>query len=589
MRRGPGALLALALLLVLPSAAAAAGGSAELQALIADYDRFAKAADPLSAGLEGDREALTRWPDDSPAAVAARVEALKGFDSRLQALKDVALAPEEALDRDDLAWIVEDTLEGEGFDPERIPFSSDSGPFDVPDYVGRTTAVHDLADAEAWLERLKTLPAWYDTEMANVRRGMATGFVLPRYVAEIVARDATAHADEPLDQSALLLPFKSLPSTIPAAEQALLRARLREVVATTVRPREKAYADLLAGPYLQRARPGVGASELPDGRAYYAWLARHNTTTSLTPDEIHALGEREIARIRTRMDAVIAETGFKGTFAQFLQFLRTDPRFYVKTRPELIEKASEIAKRIDYQLPHWFGTLPRLTYGVVEVPHDIEESYTTGRYFPGSPDQGIAGGYLVNTSHLDQRPLYELPALTLHEAVPGHHLQIALAQERKDLPFFRRNGDMTAFVEGWGLYAESLGEEMGIYRDPYERFGRLSYEMWRACRLVADTGIHWLGWSKAKARECFADNTALSAKNIDVELDRYVSWPGQALAYKVGELRLQAIRRTAEAELGGRFDIRRFHDALLRDGPLPLDLLQARMDAWIAAEKQRPR
>jgi len=589
MSRGRGALAALALVLALAPAAAAAPRSAELEALVADYDRFARAADPLSAGLEGDREALTRWPDDSPAAVAARVQALKGFGSRLQALQGAELTPEEALDRDDLAWIVQDTIEGEGFDPERIPFSSDSGPFDVPDYVGRTTAVHDRADAEAWLQRLQGLPAWYDAEMANVRRGMATGFVLPRQVAEIVARDARAHAAEPLEQSALLLPFRTLPSTIAPAEQEALRRRLRELVATTVRPREKAYAELLAGPYLAAARPGIAASELPDGRAYYAWLARHHTTTSLTPDQIHALGEQEVARIRARMDAVIAETGYKGSFAQFLQFLRTDPRFYVTTRPELIEKASEIAKRIDYQLPHWFGTLPRLTYGVVEVPRDIEESYTTGRYFPGSPDQGIAGAFLVNTSHLDQRPLYELPALTLHEAVPGHHLQIALSQERKDLPFFRRNGEMTAFVEGWGLYAEGLGEEMGIYRDPYERFGRLSYEMWRACRLVADTGMHWLGWSRARARECFEKNTALSAKNIEVELDRYVSWPGQALAYKVGELRLREIRRKAEAALGGRFDIRSFHDALLREGPLPLDLLQARMDAWIAAQAQGPR
>jgi uncharacterized protein (DUF885 family) len=589
MSRGRGALAALALVLALAPAAAAAPRSAELEALVADYDRFARAADPLSAGLEGDREALTRWPDDSPAAVAARVQALKGFGSRLQALQGAELTPEEALDRDDLAWIVQDTIEGEGFDPERIPFSSDSGPFDVPDYVGRTTAVHDRADAEAWLQRLQGLPAWYDAEMANVRRGMATGFVLPRQVAEIVARDARAHAAEPLEQSALLLPFRTLPSTIAPAEQEALRRRLRELVATTVRPREKAYAELLAGPYLAAARPGIAASELPDGRVYYAWLARHHTTTSLTPDQIHALGEQEVARIRARMDAVIAETGYKGSFAQFLQFLRTDPRFYVTTRPELIEKASEIAKRIDYQLPHWFGTLPRLTYGVVEVPRDIEESYTTGRYFPGSPDQGIAGAFLVNTSHLDQRPLYELPALTLHEAVPGHHLQIALSQERKDLPFFRRNGEMTAFVEGWGLYAEGLGEEMGIYRDPYERFGRLSYEMWRACRLVADTGMHWLGWSRARARECFEKNTALSAKNIEVELDRYVSWPGQALAYKVGELRLREIRRKAEAALGGRFDIRSFHDALLREGPLPLDLLQARMDAWIAAQAQGPR
>ena len=574
MSRGRGALAALALVLALAPAAAAAPRSAELEALVADYDRFARAADPLSAGLEGDREALTRWPDDSPAAVAARVQALKGFGSRLQALQGAELTPEEALDRDDLAWIVQDTIEGEGFDPERIPFSSDSGPFDVPDYVGRTTAVHDRADAEAWLQRLQGLPAWYDAEMANVRRGMATGFVLPRQVAEIVARDARAHAAEPLEQSALLLPFRTLPSTIAPAEQEALRRRLRELVATTVRPREKAYAELLAGPYLAAARPGIAASELPDGRVYYAWLARHHTTTSLTPDQIHALGEQEVARIRARMDAVIAETGYKGSFAQFLQFLRTDPRFYVTTRPELIEKASEIAKRIDYQLPHWFGTLPRLTYGVVEVPRDIEESYTTGRYFPGSPDQGIAGAFLVNTSHLDQRPLYELPALTLHEAVPGHHLQIALSQERKDLPFFRRNGEMTAFVEGWGLYAESLGDEMGVYDDPYAKLGQLTYEMWRAVRLVVDTGIHHLKWDRQRAIEFFLENAAKPELDVVNEVDRYIAWPGQALAYKIGELKIKELRKKRQSELGPRFDVKAFHDAVLRSGPLPLDVLE---------------
>ena len=332
----------------------------------------------------------------------------------------------------------------------------------------------------------------------------------------------------------------------------------------------------------------ASARALPDGERYYGWLARHYTTTSLTPDQIHALGVSEVARIRAEMDATIAQAGFKGSFADFLAFLRSDPRFYATSRQQLLEKASEIDKRIDDRLPAFFATLPRLTFGVRPVPAEIEEGYTTGRYWEGSPKQGIAGGYMVNTSHLDQRPLYELPALTLHESVPGHHLQIALAQERDDLPFFRRNADVTAFTEGWGLYAESLGEDMGIYRDPYERFGRLSYEMWRACRLVADTGLHWLGWTREQARACFTDNTALAPKNIEVELDRYVSWPGQALAYKIGEIRLQALRRRAQQALGPRFDIRRFHDEILQAGPLPLDLLETRVDAWIGAQKAKP-
>jgi uncharacterized protein (DUF885 family) len=252
-----------------------------------------------------------------------------------------------------------------------------------------------------------------------------------------------------------------------------------------------------------------------------------------------------------------------------------------------LEKAAEIDKRVDGKLPTYFGTLPRLTFAVRPVPPEIQEGYTTGRYWTGSPEQGLAAGYMVNTSHLDQRPLYELPALTLHESVPGHHIQIALAQERADIPYFRRNADIDAYTEGWALYAEGLGEEMGIYRDAYERFGRLSYEMWRACRLVADTGIHWLGWSLDQARACFTENTALAPKNIDVELKRYISWPGQALAYKIGELTFQRLRQKAEIGLGPAFDIRRFHDEVLLSGPLPLSLLEQRVDDWIAAEETR--
>jgi uncharacterized protein (DUF885 family) len=288
------------------------------------------------------------------------------------------------------------------------------------------------------------------------------------------------------------------------------------------------------------------------------------------------------------MDGVMAEAGWKGDLPGFIAMLRKDPRFYATSRQDLLEKASEIAKRIDDQLPRYFATLPRLTYGVRPVPAEIEDSYTTGRYFGGAPKLGIAGGYMVNTSHLDQRALYELPALTLHEAAPGHHIQIALAQELEGVPSFRRNADVTAFTEGWGLYSEKLGGEMGIYRDPYERFGRLSYEMWRACRLVADTGIHWLGWTLPQARACFTENTALSPLNIEVELARYISWPGQADAYKIGELKIVELRTKAQKALGPKFDIRRFHDAVLLAGPLPLNLLEQRVDAWIAAEVVAP-
>lgn len=314
---------------------------------------------------------------------------------------------------------------------------------------------------------------------------------------------------------------------------------------------------------------------------------RGHTTTDLTPDQIHQIGLDEVARIRARMDVEMKASGWTGDFAGFLNFLRTDPQFYATSREALLQQASEMAKRADGGLPPLFATLPRLTYDVQPVPPQIEENYTTGRYNGGSMQNGVSAHYIVNTSKLDQRPLYELPALTLHEAVPGHHLQIALQQEAPGQPYFRRQANVSAYTEGWGLYAEYLGEEMGFYRTPYERFGRLSYEMWRACRLVADTGLHWMGWTEEQARACFRDNSALAAHNIETELQRYIGWPGQATAYKIGEIRLREIRARAERELGPKFNIRIFHDALLVEGPLPLALLDQRMDAWIAEQKAK--
>ena len=304
----------------------------------------------------------------------------------------------------------------------------------------------------------------------------------------------------------------------------------------------------------------------------------------MTPDQIFALGQSEITRIRAAMDVEIAAAGFHGTFHEFQEKLRTDPQFYVTSREALLEKASRLAKRVDDKLPGYFGKLPRLSYGVREVPRAIEEGYTSGRYNGGSPEQGVAGGLMINTSHLDQRPLYELPALVSHEGAPGHHIQIALAQEQTDVPLFRKDDGITAFVEGWALYAEQLTREMGLYETPYDRFGLLSMEMWRACRLVMDTGIHWKGWTRDQAVACLKDNSALADKNIQNETDRYIGWPGQALGYKIGQLKIQQLRDRAKAALGPKFDYRAFHDQVLDEGPMPLSVLERRVDAWIAAE-----
>ena len=308
---------------------------------------------------------------------------------------------------------------------------------------------------------------------------------------------------------------------------------------------------------------------------------RYHTTLDTSPEEVHQRGLSEVARIRAEMEEVIAETGFDGTFAQFLEFLRTDPQFYAETEEELLMHAAWISKRADDAMPRFFGNLPRLPYGVRAVPATMAPTYTTGRYWPGNIDTGVAGGYMVNTYNLAQRPLYVLPALSVHEAVPGHHHQIAIAQELEHVPDFRRNSYITAFGEGWGLYTENLAIDMGLYRTPYENFGRLTYEMWRACRLVVDTGMHYMGWTREEAEACLLENSALAPHNVRTEVLRYIAWPGQALAYKTGELLMRDLRAEAEERLGAEFDIRDFHDTLLEDGAMPLSALEAKMRNWI--------
>lgn len=558
-----------------------------LAAIIADYERLDRLADPLTAGQEGDREALRRLPDVRPETEESLRKDLVAIGKRLAAIDARQLSADSALNHALLTHIVDQSVEEAGFDFSRIAFQNDDGFHTLADYLARTTAVASREDADAWLSRLEALPAYYDQNLTNLRRGTRTKFTQPRIVVDRVLEVARQQAATKAADSALLLPFARLPANIPADAQAQYRAKALQLVQERILPVQRTFAEFLARDYVPAARPAISWRSTPNGEATYRFLVRRETTTGMTPDEIHQLGLAEVARIRGLMETTIRETGFKGSFADFLQTLRTDPRFYPRTAQELLEKASEIAKRADGGLPPLFGTLPRLTYDVRPVPAEMAEGYTTGRYWGGSLKLGQPGGYIVNTSHLDQRSLYELPALTVHEAVPGHHLQIALAQELDGLPYFRRNSSPTAFVEGWGLYAEFLGEEMGIYRDPYERFGRYSYEMWRACRLVADTGIHWLGWDIEKARSCFTDNSALATHNIQTELERYISWPGQALAYKIGELRFRALRREAEQALGERFKVREFHDTLLLGGALPMDVLETRVRAWIAAQKMK--
>jgi uncharacterized protein (DUF885 family) len=555
-----------------------------LAAILADYEAFDRSQDPISAGREGDDEALSEVPDTSREAELARAETLRRFSARLDAVDPAALTEEDRLNHAFLSWIIDMAVERVGFDGGRLAFDSEGGPGQWIGYMAGSTRITTRAEGEAWLERMSGLGAFYDNARIDAARGLETGMVQTRSVVENALLLAETDAAFTAENEPLLRPLADLPASIPADAQEGWRARAREIVAEEIAPRRLAWAAFLREEYLPAAPDTLGLVHRPGGREYYAYLARSYTTTDMTPDEIHALGRSEVARIRARMDEEMAAAEWEGDFASFLNFLRTDPQFYATSREDLLKEASEMAKRADGGLPALFGTLPRLPYDVRPVPAEIEANYTTGRYFSGSMENGMPGGYIVNTSRLDQRPLYELPALTLHEAVPGHHIQIALQQEAEAGPYFRRGANVTAFTEGWGLYSEFLGEEMGFYRTPYERFGRLSYEMWRACRLVADTGIHWLGWDIEQARACFTENSALAPHNIETELQRYIGWPGQALAYKIGEIRLREIRARAESALGEDFDVRAFHDALLVDGPLPLDLLDQRMDRWIAEQ-----
>jgi len=562
-------------------------GNRQLATVIAAYEEMARRYDPLTSASEGDRAALRRLPDASRESELAQRAELVALKARLARVPSRGLNSEDALNRAYLMRVIDQSIEGIDLDFGRTPISNGDGYFTFGDYLAYNTPIQSGDDAEAWLARLEALPTYYAQNIANARRGIETGVTQPRIVIDRAL--ATARAQTDTLENTLMTPLASIPDNIAAAQQEAYRDRARAIIRDRILPAHRETVTFIEREYLPAARPNLGLRSVANGEALYRYLVRSYTTTDMTPEQIHELGNQEVARIRALMEAEIRASGFRGDFAAFQRFLRTDRRFYAQTPEELIHHASEIAKRADGQLPRLFGTLPRLSYGIRVIPAEQAEGSTTAYYTQGSAQLGQSGTYWVNTSRLEARPLYELPALTIHEAMPGHHLQIARAQELGELPYFRRNASETAFVEGWGLYSESLGEDMGLYRTPYERFGRLSYEMWRACRLVADTGIHWMGWDIEQARRCFAENSALSPHNIQTELERYIATPGQALAYKIGELTMQRLRREATAALGERFDIRAFHDELLSAGAVPMDVLEARMRAWTARQQEAAR
>lgn len=558
-----------------------------LEALISDYEAAQLAQNPIAAGELGDETALRILPDASLEAQKARLAENTKFLARHAQLSTRPMNEEERLNYDLLGFTLKQTQRLAPFDVARLPFTNDSGFFSDIIYLARQTRFERPADYEAYAARLTQIPHYFSQNKDNMRRGIETGFTGATEIMPGILETVETLAKGPTSEHPLYGPFKTFPDTITAKDQARLQALGKAAIESSVIPAYKDLATFFTVDYIPNARQTSGIGDSEEARDYYRALVRYFTTLDLTPDAIHQKGLEEVARIRSEMDKIIKEVGFEGSFAEFIADLRANPKFYAKSERELLMTASYIAKKIDGKMPEYFGKLPRLPYGVMPVPKEIAANYTTGRYWGGNPEQGRAGNYVVNTHNLTQRPLYNLPALTAHEAVPGHHQQIAIAQELEDVPRFRQSLYPNAFGEGWGLYSEKLAGEMGIYETPYERFGQLTYEMWRACRLVVDTGMHWKGWSREQAEACFFDNSALASHNIRTEVDRYISWPGQALAYKIGELKILELRQRAKDALGADFDIRGFHDAVLEDGGVPLDLLEKKIDRWIGQEMKR--
>ena len=556
---------------------------ARLDAFLAEYRAYSLAEDPVAATRAGDASGNDRLPGVAVADRERRLAAERRFLARIRDLDRKSLSEKGRLNAELFEWVLDDSIGAYELDLDRIPFNTFSGFFMTALTASNGVRMDEVADYEDYLARLGDIPRYFDENLANMTRGADGGFVLPQIVIDGVLPTIRAQVKDDPEASSFYAPFRNMNARVPVPEQDRLREEARSVIAGAVMPAFDRLADYLASDYA--ASPFIAAEALPDGKTFYAFqIRRYTTIPGLDAREIHQIGLEEVRRIRAEMNAILEELDFSGDFQAFTEYLRTDPRFYATSPDELLKEAAWIAKRIDHRLPGFFGHLPRQPYGVVPVPEEIAPNYTTGAYHGAPPGGDHGGEYWVNTYALDQRPLYELPALTLHEAVPGHHLQNAIALEMEDVPEFRTDLYFSAFGEGWALYTERLGVEMGIYRTPYENFGRLSYEMWRACRLVVDTGIHSQGWTRDAALAYMADNTSLSEANIRAEVDRYISWPGQALAYKLGELDIRRMRAEAESLLGERFDLREFHDVLLENGALPMAMLRAGVERYVDRE-----
>jgi uncharacterized protein (DUF885 family) len=540
---------------------------------------------PLFATSVDRHEHDDQLPSSTLADLERRHNASKAVLAELTAIDRSKLTQDDQVNYDIFKRQLEIGLESYDLGDYEMPFNADSGFHTGFSRLAEEMPLKTVKDYENYISRLRAWPRYVREEIALMRIGLKRGMTVPRATLTGYDKTISAHVvDDPL-KSVFWKPFEKFPTTVPEGERERLRNEGRSAIMEGAVTGYREFLDFFDHEYLPGARTTLGAYDLPNGHAYYALKIREFTTLDLTAEEIHKLGLSEVERISGEMNAVIKQVNFQGDFPAFLQFLRTDPRFYAKTPDELLMRAAWIAKRMDGKLPSLFKTLPRLPYTVAPVPADIAPKYTSGRYV-GAPLGGThPGTYWVNTYMLESRPLYNLEALTLHESVPGHHLQIALSRELAELPNFRRFSGNSAFSEGWGLYCEWLGLEAGFYTDPYSNFGRLTYEMWRACRLVVDTGVHSMGWTRQQAIDYLATHTALPLHECETEVDRYISWPGQALAYKLGELKIKELRKRSEQALGSRFDVREFHDVVLGSGAVPLGVLETNVNQWIAKQQ----
>lgn len=538
---------------------------------------------PLLATWTGVHSSNHRLPSVSQTALEARANFERGLLAKLEKIDRTRLRQESRINLDILIRQLWDRVAGFDFGAHESPLLVDDGFHISFANLPQEVPLADARDYENYIARLNAFPLYVDQHIENMRRGLARGMTLPRIVLEGYEVTIESHVVDDPKKSLFYAPFQRLPKRLTDGARARLIEEGCKAILDSVVVGYRTFLRFMIDEYIPGCRTSLGASKLPDGEAYYAQRVKYFTTLDLSPKEIHELGLREVERIRGEMMEVLRKVKFKGDLGEFIEFLRTDPQFYAKTPDELLREASYIAKKMDARLPSLFEVLPRLPYGVAPVPDHLAPKYTGGRYVPPVPGSFEPGYYWVNTYALESRPLYILTALTLHEAVPGHHLQHGLALEQEQQPNFRRYDYISAYGEGWGLYSEWLGLEAGMYTDPYQDFGRLTYEMWRACRLVVDTGLHQYDWTRERVMKYLAKHTALSLHEVRTETDRYISWPAQALSYKIGELKIKELRSNAERALGPRFDKRKFHDMILRVGSVPLNVLESVAEEWLAA------